>query len=201
MYGAQQSFVPNYNYNYNFRPAKKGHSIVFKVAIGLFVAFVAFILLCVGVYYIGSRTKEYDFGKFTITLPTGMEKQPNSGFGKAYGNLGATEAKIYENSRVRFAYLYFSKDDKSIFASLGPELIVNSLSEGLKDDRGYLELDKGEDYIKYNAKNNDDEMTYCHVKVKDEKNGVYVLFLICNEENQSNYEKKFNSWFDSFKVK
>lgn len=204
MYTAQSGFVPNYpNYAPIAQSGKKKTSVIYKIFMGVLIAFVAFVALCVVAALISNRTKEYDFKTFTIELPAKMEKKSNSRFKDDYEKLGASSVEVYENGRVRFAYVYFdsNSENKPAFSFLTPELLIESMSSGLKDDKGYLELEKSKDTLKYNVLNDDNKMTYCELKVISEDDGLYALFLVCNEDNQSRYEEKFDEWLNTFKTK
>lgn len=197
VYGAQPAYPQSFMYQ-PVQQAKPKHSTAYKIIMSILLVIIGFIALCVVMAIVSDRTKTYDMGSFEIELEVRMEKQGQNDFDRSFRQLGAGDSGVYENDSVRFGYAVFDSE-KGDFST--PQLVIAILSASLTQETGYLELEKGSDFLRYNVLNDDNKMTYCHTKAIKGESKTYLLMLVCNEKQQDRYEKKFDQWLSSFTEK
>ena|GEM_PF-2651554 len=196
VYGAQPNYAANFAFS-QLQPVKPKMGAVKKALVGTLVIISAIMVALVIIGILADRTKTYDMGSFSIELPTNMEKQSRSEFNESFEKVNAIDTDVYENGRVRFGYAVFNADSSS-FGSTNTKSLLSLMTLSLRSSKGFLELESGDDYLKYNVLNDDNKMTYCHLKIKSHNDKCYLLMLVCNEDNQSRFENKFENWLDSF---
>jgi len=172
------------------------------------------VVAVVGFYFIrnGTGTKEYKFDNFSITLPSDLDKVKDSKFAstvKSFQSFDSMNAEEYVGKQVRFAYavtgdyskLVTDESQKATLAAvLNPTVIVDQLSSNYSAKKGYKEVKKTNDTLCFVASDSNGKMTYNQIKVIIEDYRMYMLFLLCNENNRSKYEDKFDDWFGTFKT-
>ena len=196
VYGAQPNYAANFAFS-QLQPVKPKMGAVKKALVGTLVIISAIMVALFIIGILADRTKTYDMGSFSIELPTNMEKQSRSEFNESFEKVKAKDTGVYENGNVRFGYAVFEAGSDSI-GSVDPATLLALMSVSLRNSKGYLELESGTDYLKYNVLNDDNKMTYCHLNIKSHNDKCYLLMLVCNENKQSRYEKKFEEWLYTF---
>ena len=205
-YGYQNN---SYNFPMSTYKQKIGNRTGVIVAVLLIVVAVA-----VGIYFYGKNaTKTYSFKGFSITLPNDLEKVNNSKFASAIMTVkgfNGMEAEEYVGKQIRFAYCVTGDYSKMITdesqkaqldSVLNTDYLINGLQTNYQKQSGYKEIAKDSDSLKFIMPDSNGRKTYNHVKVYIKNYKMYVFFILCNDYNQSKYEKKFEEWLDSFEIK
>ena len=197
-------FSPNYGNPYMPAQQKVKTSLSKPASIVVVVC----IILALGLFFFltmqRGKPKEFDFGSFSMTLPSDLEEQSGSKFASAIlamPSFSGSEAAEYLGSGVRFAYVVTPDLGSAGSSSFTPDQLIDAMSVSYSSANGYEEISKSGDTLKFKMKNEDKSLTYCHIRVSCENNRAYILFLVCNENQQSKYKDKFDTWMSSFKTK
>lgn len=186
-------YMPYYQSPMNQTRVMKKRSYLMIIGVAILLGAVAMLI------FIGSRfdSKNYDFGSFTMDLPTGMKEDAGSTFVSYFQTHGG-DAGEYANKNIRFAYA--AADG---FSGNSPDrsgMIVDTIADTYKNYTGYELFEKTRESLKF--KMDYEGMTaYCHFRTVVRGEKIYYLFLVCNFSQRSRYEDRFDKYMNSFTVK
>ena len=161
-------------------------------------------VLGIFIYRIGKLNahKQFDFGDFTIELPSKMKEVEDSKFVSLL-NAHSYKASEYEADCVRFAYIIYDYSDaaSSSDQKITSRSLIDSFAEAYSSYPDYYEYEKSSNVLKMRMRGDDDILAYCHIKIVKDNDRVFILYLVCNDSYKSGYEKRFDEYMSSFYIK